>query len=172
MRRLLAPIVSTAALSIASTALGDSKATTTEATLERAADDRQPVLVDRGPNRLLLGTGIATLGFTYGVSAWVGATTEWPSERWLLVPVVGPWLTLVRREDCGDPASARCDVEPAFTALFVTSGVLQLGGLVQIYAAFLKRELREADRPVVAPGVAIVPATVPGGAALAARGIF
>lgn len=175
MRRLfvtLAFFVSSAALATARPALADSKATTTPTAPEPAASDRPYVVEDRGPNRLLLATGVATLGFTYGVSAYAGATTTWDSERWLLVPLVGPWLTLIRREGCGAPDSARCEVEPTFSALFVASGLLQLGGAVQIAAAFLKRELHEVDRPVVQRTVAIVPSGVPGGATLAARGIF
>lgn len=175
MRRLFVPVAGLVAgtvLAVASPARADSKATTTPTTPEPTRLEREHAVVDRGPNRLLLATGVATLGFAYGVSAWVGASTERPSERWLLVPVAGPWVTLARREDCGDPRSARCDVEPTFSALFVVSGLVQLGGAAQIVAAFLKRELRETDRPVIEPRVAVLPAGVPGGAALTARGSF
>lgn len=179
MRRL-APlfvlVTSTAALATAAPAHADSKATTqptTPAALPPAtAAERPYVLEDHGPNRLLLATGLATLGFAYGVSAYAALTTERDSEKWLLVPVAGPWLTLIRREDCGDRASARCDVESTFAGLFVASGLLQLAGVVQIAAAFAKRELREVDRPVVPFRAAVLPAAVPGGAALAAQGTF
>ena len=59
------------------------------------ADDEAPSsrarIEDRGPNRLLLATGIATLAFSYTVSGYAGATSSRESERWLLVPAVGPF---------------------------------------------------------------------------------
>ena len=118
------------------------------------ADEEAPrrvEVVDRGPNRLLLATGIATLGFSYGVSAWVGATSPRESERFLIAPVVGPWIALVVREGCGPRPAVPCDTEPTYDGLIVASGALQLVGLAQVAIAFVKRERREIERPLVMP---------------------
>ena len=107
---------------------------------------------DRGPNRLLLATGIATLGFSYGVSAWVGATSPRESERFLLAPVIGPWTALALRDPCGpSPSAVSCETESTYQALIVASGALQLVGVAQIAFAFVKRERREIERPVIMP---------------------
>lgn len=135
---------------------------------EARADEPVETIVveDRGPNQLLLATGVATLGFSYAVSGWVGATSSRASERFLLVPVAGPWLALSRRETCGERPAVPCDIEPTYDALFVVDGVLQGLGLAQVAYAFVKREKREVERP------SVVPLSIPRGAGVAAVGTF
>jgi hypothetical protein len=164
MRGLALPILVASALTAAD-ARADSKATTAES----LRDD--PHVIDGGPNRLLLATGLATLGFAYGISAYVGATTERGSERWLLVPVSGPWLALARREGCAEVGATPCDVEPTFQGLLVADGLIQLAGVAQLALAFVKRERRETQA-AVARTVSLLPARMPGGAGLFAHGAF
>lgn len=128
-------------------------------------------VVENGPHRLLLATGVATFGFAYGVSAWVGATTDRMADRWLLVPLAGPWVALARREGC-DPSGTPCDVEPTYRGLLVADGLLQLAGVAQLAVAFVERDLRRKERPVVRRTLALAPGRVPGGAALAVAGTF
>lgn len=119
-----------------------------------SADELEPrrvTIEDRGPNRLLLATGIATLGFSYGVSSWVGATSPHASERFLLVPVFGPWVALTEREHCGPRPAVPCESDHTYEGLIVASGALQLAGIAQIAFAFVKRERREIERPLVMP---------------------
>ena len=161
--RALAPILLATALFAADDARADSKATTAPTSLPRPGEAEAPLVVDRGPNRLLLGTGVTTLVFAYGISAYVGATTERSSERWLVVPLAGPWVALAQREGCAETGTTPCDVDPAFRGLLVADGLLQLAGAAQIALAFVKRERRE---------VTFVPSRVPGGAGLVALGTF
>jgi hypothetical protein len=135
----------------------------------RAEDDTPDsriVIEDRGPNRLLLATGIATLGFNYAVSAWVGVTSPRESERFLTVPLFGPWLALARREGCGGEGAVTCENETTYVGLLIADGALQALGAAQIGFAFVKREKRELERP------AIVPLRLDHGAGVAAVGTF
>jgi hypothetical protein len=135
-----------------------------------AADDPPAARVsieDRGPNRLLLATGIATLGFSYSVSAWVGATSPRESERFLLVPTLGPFIALAEREECGPRGpSVPCDTQSMYEGLLVASGALQITGVALIGYAFVKRERREVERPIV------MPVALRGGAGLGAIARF
>ena len=164
--RALVPIAFLGAtLAAAADARADSKATTSPTTPTTAEKPERATsaFVDAGPNRLLLGTGITTLGFAYGIAAYVGATTERSSERWLIVPFAGPWLALANREGCAETGTTPCDVDPAFRGLLVADGLLQLAGAAQIALAFVKRERRD---------VTFLPSRVPGGAGLVALGTF
>lgn len=127
------------------------------------------VVEDRGPNRLLLATGIATFGFTYLVSGWVGITTPRASEHFLVVPLVGPWMALAEREHCGEgpvDVAVPCHTEGTYVALLVVDGILQGLGAAQIALSFVKREKREVERP------RIVPLRIDHGAGVAAVGTF
>lgn len=137
--RFFAPVLAFAGLLEASAAKADE------------LEPRRVVIEDRGPNRMLLATGIATLGFAYGVSGWVGATSPHESERFLLVPVLGPWGALAEREHCGPSPAVPCDRDHTYEGLIVASGAMQLAGVAQIAFAFVKRERREVERPLVMP---------------------
>jgi hypothetical protein len=135
------------------------------------ADDEAPAsrvrIEDRGPNRLLLATGIATLGFSFAVSGYVGATSPRESERFLLVPAIGPFIALAERESCGgQPSSVSCNAESTYQGLLVASGAMQLAGVAQIALAFVTRERREIERPVV------MPLALRGGAGIGASATF
>lgn len=106
---------------------------------------------DRGPNRLLMATGLATFGFSYSVSAYVGAASQRESDRFLVVPAAGPFIALVERDACGTAATGACTNEMTYEGLLVASGVMQLAGLAQIGLAFITRERREVERPLVMP---------------------
>ena len=138
--------------------------------LPRVASADEPiervVVEDRGPNHLLLATGIATFGFSYAVSGWVGLTSPRASERFLVVPVAGPWIALSRRALCGERPAVPCDTERTYEGLLIADGILQGLGLAQIGYAFVKREKREVERTTV------VPLTIAHGAGVAAVGTF
>ena len=112
--------------------------------------------------------GIVVFTLAYAPTAYVGATSH-GNDAILAVPIVGPWLDLVRRPACVPPASSiplpvdPCMVETATRAALVTSGALQgLGALLTAIGLPSSSRVVEGDR-----GVAIVPA--PGGAALYGR---
>jgi len=165
MRASLVVAALGATLLVHGTVLAEDSKTGSKATtdaVETNPTGRERIVVDDGPNRLLLATGFVTLGFAYGISAYVAVGTEHGSEKWLFVPIAGPWVALARREDCGD----RCNVEGASRALLVADGIVQLAGVAQIAAAFVTRELKERERPI------IVPMRVEGGAGVSAVGTF
>lgn len=131
-----------------------------------AQEEVRTTYEDAGPNRLLLATGLATLGFAYSVSAWVGLTSPHESERWLVVPFVGPWAAIAQREQCGESPLVPCATDSAYIALLAVDGALQLAGIAQIALAIVKRERREVERPLV------MPIAIRGGAGLSATAAF
>lgn len=117
------------------------------------------------PNQLLLATGIATAGFTYAASAYVGLTSPHASSHWLVLPLAGPWVSLGTRGTCGRSSASTCEVESAYKTLLVVDGIVQLAGAAQILAAFFQREPKRSS-------ITIAPVHVPGGAALVGTARF
>lgn len=149
------PSLVLALLLLPGSAFGEESKATTEP-MESPAGTHERVVVDNGPNRLLLTTGFVTIGFAYAMSAYVALGSHHASEKWLYVPVAGPWVAFARPD--GLDATSR--------ALLVADGLVQLAGVAQLAAAFVTRELKERDRPI------IVPLRVEGGAGAAAVGTF
>ena len=122
------------------------------------------------PNTQLLAGGVLTLGVGYGTSLVVAATSERPSDGFLYVPVVGPWMDLGTR-DC---RNIPCDVSEAGNrVLLVANGILQAGGVLQILGSFLLPETHTVTRVAEVPsGVHVRPTAGPGSVGLAAYGAF
>lgn len=96
-----------------------------------------------GPNTTLIGTGILVFGVTYGTSAIIAGTSDHPGDNHLYVPVVGPWLDLADRGDCGASLSRSCDNETTNKVLLVADGIFQGIGALSIIGGFLSPETRE-----------------------------
>jgi hypothetical protein len=168
MNASIAPLLFCLASSVAVLgSAGDARADGSGAPEQRAG------LVDAGPNRLLLATGAATFAFAYGGSLWVGATSTRSSDRPLLVPFAGPWLSLLSHPACGS-GGAPCGQETTYAALFIADGLVQAASAMQIALAFLHRDLRETHEPLVrAARVTLAPSrSAGGGLGLAAIGEF
>jgi hypothetical protein len=119
----------------------------------------------QGPDPLLITTGLVFFGVPYAFSAYSAATSDVSSDKWLYVPVVGPWGDLISRLSC---TSANCkgDIGPASLPL-VLSGLGQAAG-----AGILIRALLDPPGHRTAKGVHVVPTTYAGGAGLKAYGAF
>jgi hypothetical protein len=69
----------------------------------------------------------------YVPSAIIGANSDVKGDKLMLVPLLGPWLDLARRDKCNPGDSAEqtitpCQTESFNNALLITSGVTQLIG--------------------------------------------
>jgi hypothetical protein len=83
--------------------------------------------------------GLAILGSlvfaaAYIPSAVIGGTSDVKGDSLLLIPLLGPWLDLAKREACNPNDAAEqtltpCSTESFNNALLVTSGVTQLIGV-------------------------------------------
>jgi len=73
-----------------------------------------------GPNREMIGSGVVTLGISYGASVIVGAQSDHEGDKSLFVPVAGPWMDLTTRGGCNvEP----CGHETANKVLLVVDGM-------------------------------------------------
>lgn len=83
----------------------------------------------RGP---LIG-GLITLGVPYLIGLLVASQENYSNKKgYLLIPAVGPWLTLLARDSSCDPTLpiSDCVEDSASRFALVLSGILQTGGAV------------------------------------------
>lgn len=119
------------------------------------------------PVRGLLISGYIVTGVGYGAGVLGAAAADFANESsWMLVPVLGPWLTLGAREyaDCdrddsdGDGYSdydAECTQDGFVIAALVMDGFMQAAGatLLILGQAITKKKLIREDLHVgIAPG--------------------
>jgi hypothetical protein len=90
----------------------------------------------RGPNRVLLSTGIAVFGLAYTPAVIVAAESPLTTDKALYAPVAGPWVNLGNRPDCG-LRGASCDLELVNKVLIASDGVFQGLGVLTAAAGFL-----------------------------------
>jgi hypothetical protein len=122
------------------------------------------------PNANLVGSGLLTLGLSYGTSVVVGATSDRASDQFLFVPLAGPWMDLATRDCRGAP----CDLdEVGNRVLLVANGIVQAAGALEILAGFAMPVTRTVTRVAQVPkGVHVTPTAGPGAVGLAAYGAF
>jgi len=101
------------------------------------AQHRTDTVEYAGPNRSLLKGGAWTLGLSYVPALIVGIESDLPEDRYLLVPVAGPWVDFAKR-DC-----PTCDHETLNKVLLATDGIFQGIGALQIVGSFLFFERTE-----------------------------
>lgn len=106
-------------------------------TLPAAAQQRSDTVEYVGPNRPLLKSGAWTLGLSYVPALIVGIESDLPEDRYLLVPVAGPWVDLAKR-DC-----PTCEHETMNKVLLAADGIFQGIGSLQIIGSFLFFERTE-----------------------------
>lgn len=159
-------------LSVSSTATSSARADPPPAQ-PHEAPELPPVVAKGGPNALLLTSGSATFAFGYAGAAWVGATSTLDTDRSLLFPIAGPWVALEARAPCGGDVGGVCAHETTYDALLIADGIVQLAGIAQIALAFMHRDLRSDEAPIVGARVHVIPSrTAGGGLGMAASGMF
>jgi hypothetical protein len=86
----------------------------------------------------LLTVGATSLGLAYGASVLAAATSQHTPDRWLYVPLLGPYLDLGDREACGFSAARPCYREAGNKLLLATDGIIQTVGTAAIIFAAVK----------------------------------
>ncbi|HEX3771354.1 MAG TPA: hypothetical protein VHV30_10835, partial [Polyangiaceae bacterium] len=112
---------------------------TTSAPAPVAAESRDAYT---GPNRRLIGSGLVTFGVSYIPALIVAGTSDVSADHHLYVPIVGPWLDLGDRPECG-AGHIGCDTETTNKVLLVVDGLFQGIGAVTTVWGFLTPEHRE-----------------------------
>lgn len=106
-------------------------AVTTALAAPASAQRRVDTVEYVGPDRTLLRTGVWTLGLSYVPALVVAIESPLPADRFLYVPVAGPWLDLSQR-DC-----STCEHETLNKVLLVTDGIIQGIGSLEIVGSLL-----------------------------------
>jgi len=93
-------------------------------------EEGQPIpqgyYLEEGVRRGPIIAGIIVLAVPYALGFSVASALNFEdSTAWLVVPVVGPWITLATREDVCDPDSTYCDDDRAIRTLLVLDGLVQ-----------------------------------------------
>jgi hypothetical protein len=103
--------------------------------------------------------GSATLLIaTYVPSAAVGGLSPRDEDRFLFIPIAGPWVDLANR-DC---VARQCTNEDVNKALIIGSGVLQGIGALGVLSSFFvpERTVTYTAKAKPKPFVAVAPTTV------------
>lgn len=152
MKRQLVLAAGVAAVSWATAAFGQD--------MTPAQPNAAPVTTEQrttsysGPNRYMIGTGVATFTLAYLPAVFVGAESPNTVDHHLYVPVVGPWLDIANRPACG-PGSISCDNETTNKVLIGLSGVFQGLGVLTAIGGFFVPEHNQvvvttaSDKPTV-----------------------
>jgi hypothetical protein len=113
-----------------------------------------------GPNRALIATGLVTFGLAYVPAVIVAGSSTQSYDHHLYVPVVGPWLNLANRPQCG-PETIDCDTETTNKVLLGVDGVFQGIGVITTLAGFLTPEpARAVVTAKTKPSLHVTPAKV------------
>jgi hypothetical protein len=146
-------------------------ATTTTARAQTAT--RVDTVQYAGPDRGLLRSGAWTLSLGYVPALVVAIQSPLPADRYLYVPVAGPWLDIAKR-DCDG-----CRHEGLNQFLIAADGVVQGVGALEIVGSFLFLERTVTTRPArrnsrshTALNLRFKPTRVPGGYGVTAIGNF
>jgi len=114
--------VTSALATLATTARADQVVTTTTTT---------SVTRDSySPNAALFRSGLSALVISYLPAMIVAAESDHHGDKYLFVPVVGPWLDYAHRPDCAVTCGNRH--ETLYKALIITDGIFQGIAALQI----------------------------------------
>ena len=97
--------------------------------------------VEERPRRGLVITGTVLLAVPYGLGLAVAGGQNFPnSTGWLLLPGIGPWLTLLTRHkstSCSDSDVNGCldeSLDDTTRTFLIIDGLMQTGGAVMLIA--------------------------------------
>jgi len=79
----------------------------------------------------LLVTGLVTLTLSYVPAFVLASQSTLPIDQHLYAPVIGPWVDLANRPQCG-ATTVMCNTEGANQALLVADGIVQGLGALEI----------------------------------------
>ncbi len=136
-------------------------------TLEPSAEQPQ------GPSPLLITTGAVLFAVPYGLSVVSAANSQVFSDKWLYVPVAGPWGDIIARLSC---TTSGCKGDLATAAVpLVFAGLGQAAGVGVLIKALIDppnglAQPREASDG--RPHVHVAPTSYMGGGGLQAYGAF
>ena len=137
-----------------------------------AEQERETVSEKGGPSTGMLASGLVVFGVSYGTAAIVGMTSDRDSDRHMIVPFAGPWISLAERDGC-DASNSGCDGETFKKVMIGADGVFQAVGGLLVLGAFLNPEERTVSRTSTAGATLHVTPAVGGGLmGLAAFGQF
>jgi hypothetical protein len=83
------------------------------------------------PQTGLIAAGVLTLGLSYGPSLVVATTSKEPADKYLTVPVAGPWIDLAKRPGC-QGRDTECSRERSNQVLLVANGIFQAIGALEL----------------------------------------
>ncbi len=127
-----------------------------------------------GPNRRLIATGLITFGASYLPALIVAGASNTSADHHLFVPLVGPWLDMGDRPQCG-AGHIGCDAETSDKVLLAIDGVFQGIGAITTVWGFLSPERHEVVQQTSEaekPSVHVSPTNVGSGYGLTAFGSF
>ena len=98
--------------------------------------------VEDRPRRGLIIGGALTLGIPWALGLAFASGSNFPNETgWLVVPALGPWITLATRtnesvciSDVGGGSSRNCvqEVDNGYRTLLVLDGITQAAGAIML----------------------------------------
>jgi hypothetical protein len=118
------------------------------------------------PDPLLAMTGAVVLGLPYGFSIWGAAASNVPSDRWLYIPVGGPWVDLIVRHTCSTTGCQGADASEALP--LAIDGLAQAAGLAILVTSFASK----GEPPPSAFALRVAPTSYRGGGGVSAFGTF
>ncbi len=111
----------------------------------------------------LVSGGWILLGIPYGISLASALSADFKNESvWLVIPVLGPWMTIGRRDyyDCdGTDAklhTAGCVADTFVVMGLIFDGVMQIGGATMVLLGYTQKKktlVREQWGLELRPGV-------------------
>jgi hypothetical protein len=144
-------------------------------THEAHADDLRTLSLEpsvekpQGPSAMLVTSGIVLFGVPYAFSVVSAATSDVSSDKWLYVPVVGPWGDFISRITC-EPTGCRGNVGPAALPL-VLAGLGQAAGIGVLIKALVDPP-GSSIKAAQDTHVHVAPTSYAGGGGLQAYGKF
>lgn len=92
--------------------------------------------VEERPIKGLVISGYVVLLVPYGLSAAVGLSSTSDSDRWLLLPIAGPFADIASRSNrCSDDVA--CIFEPLVRITLAMDGIMQTAGGVLLLTGYL-----------------------------------
>jgi hypothetical protein len=132
--------------------------------------------LEENPRKGLVVSGAVVLGTTYFLSAMIGISSGNKDDRWLMLPIFGPFFDIAARNEhgCGTgstASTAACEVfDPVIKFYLAFDGIAQTAGAVLLATGFIfpKKEFvsdtyygTRTSTPLVANWT-VVPQVVPG----------